>query len=350
MHGVNTNPAHTRDVIVIGGSAGGLEALLHLVAELPANLAAAVLVVLHIPSHTPSKLHTILARVAALPVAAAVDGEAVLPGRIYVASADRHLMIDQANIRLTRGPRECRVRPAIDVLFRSAAYHFGPRVIGVVLSGTLDDGTAGLWAIKDRGGLTLVQSPEDALYDSMPQSALDHVQVDAVLPAAEMPALLAQWTQEGVRAGEEAPRSVRMEIEQRIALEENALQQGVLKLGPFSPNTCPECHGAMVQIQEGPIVRYRCHTGHAYSMQSLLAEITESIDLQLWNSLRVIEERILVLRQMTQQATREVERAECLRQLQWAEVRMDALRRLAMSHHAPEYSPTDVNSNGGEDP
>lgn len=178
-------------IVVIGASAGGLAAIETIVAGLPAGFPAAVLVVLHIPPDAPSHLPAILERSSRLPVAAAQDGEIVRPGRVYVAPTDRHLLLQSDNrLRLTQGPREHWVRPSVDALFRSAAETCGRRVIGIVLSGSLDDGTAGLLAIKDSGGQTVVQAPTDAEHPSMPESAINHVLVDYVLPVADMPALL----------------------------------------------------------------------------------------------------------------------------------------------------------------
>lgn len=189
------------------------------------------------------------------------------------------------------------MRPAVDVLFRSAAATCGPRVIGVVLGGMLDDGTAGLWAVKDRGGLAIVQSPEDTFYPSMPLSALNHVTVDHVLPAAEIGPVLARLTSEPA-AKEAPPISKWIEIENRIAQEGDALKAGVMELGPVSSHTCPECHGVLVKIRGGPIPRYRCHTGHSFSLQTLLADVNEAIDRGFWNAIRAIEERILLLKEM----------------------------------------------------
>src|SRR5215212_7061388 len=207
------------DIVVVGASAGGVQALQTLIAGLPANFPAAVLVVLHIPAHTPSHLHTILARAATIPVTPAEDGEAIVPGHVYVAATDRHLLVEADRLRVTRGPKENRVRPAVDVLFRSAAYAFGPRVIGIVLSGMLDDGTAGSWAIKDRGGMVLVQSPQDAEHAAMPESTIQHVAVDHTLPVAEMPAFLAQLMREPISTGDAAAPNEALGIETRIALE-----------------------------------------------------------------------------------------------------------------------------------
>jgi two-component system chemotaxis response regulator CheB len=322
------------NTVVVGASAGGVEALRVLIAGLPATFPAAVLVVLHIPAHTPSQLHSILARAGSLPVTSAEDGEAIVAGHVYVAPADRHLLVEVGYLRLTRGPKENRVRPAIDVLFRSAAYSLGPRVIGIVLTGMLDDGTAGLWAIKDQGGITLVQSPEDALHPSMPESALQHVAIDYTLPVAAMPALLTKIIYDTAGAIPHAESAEAMRIETRIALEGNGLKEGIMQLGPISPNTCPECHGVLVRMQEGSIVRYRCHTGHAYSLQTLLADVNEKIDTTLWNALRVIEERILLLREMEQTARAmqdNVTAQQCAEQAHATEQQVQRVRELVLN-------------------
>jgi two-component system, chemotaxis family, protein-glutamate methylesterase/glutaminase len=287
-------PGH--DIIVVGTSAGGVDALIRLVSPLPPDLGAALFIVLHRPSDTPNLLGGILQSVSVLPVLDGVDGEAIMPGHIYVAAPDRHLLIEQGRVRLTRGPKENRFRPAIDPLFRSAAASYGPRVIGVVLTGTLDDGTAGLWAIKDRGGIAIVQDPQEAMYPSMPQSAMENVAVDYCLPIHEIAATLATLSTQPVTGG--AAVSEPLEIETRIALEDNALEAGVMKLGTPSPFTCPECHGTLLQIQDGQIIRFRCHTGHAYSLNSLLEDVTEAVEQNLWNTVRVMDEHLLLLQRI----------------------------------------------------
>lgn len=176
----------TPDMVVIGASAGGTQALGELVSQLPADFAAAIFVVSHIPSYSPSALPVILARSGNLPATFGVEGDPILPGQIYVAPPDHHMMVELDKIRVVRGPKENRFRPSIDPLFRSAAYAFGPRVIGVILTGMLDDGTAGLWLIKDRGGIAIVQEPEEALCPSMPRCALSQVRVDYRLPLSEI--------------------------------------------------------------------------------------------------------------------------------------------------------------------
>jgi two-component system chemotaxis response regulator CheB len=199
-----------RNVVVVGASAGGVEALQVLLSGLAPDFPGIMLIVLHLSPHSPSRLHEILARSTTLPVRAAKNGEVMASGHIYVATVDRHLVVDSdQRLRVTRGPRENRSRPAIDTLFRSASYFLGPRVIGIVLSGALDDGTAGLWAIKDRGGLAVVQSPEDAQYSSMPENALQHVRVDYTVSVADMPELISRLVREELE--QPAPPSAAVE-------------------------------------------------------------------------------------------------------------------------------------------
>jgi two-component system, chemotaxis family, protein-glutamate methylesterase/glutaminase len=290
------------DLIVIGGSAGGVEALRILVAGLPHDLPAAICVVLHLSPAEPSFLHAILTRAGSLPATQVVKAEPIAPGHIYVAPPDHHLLVEQGYVRVTRGPKENRFRPAVDVLFRSAAYAYGPQVIGVIITGALDDGTAGLWAVKDRGGLAVVQDPQDAFVASMPESALRHVRVDACLPLADIAPTLVTLAAEPVPAEGGYPVSKKLAIETRIAREENALRAGILDLGQLSCYTCPECHGVLVQLQDGSLTRFRCHTGHAYSLNNLLAEVTETLEQSLGNTLRLIDEKILLLRHLAQSA------------------------------------------------
>ncbi|HEV2149263.1 MAG TPA: chemotaxis protein CheB [Longimicrobiaceae bacterium] len=284
-----------RDIIVVGASAGGVAALRTLAAGLPAGLDASVFVVMHVAADGPGFLPQILQGDCALPVEHARDGEPIAPGRVYVAPADHHLVLERDRVRVTRGPRENMSRPAIDPLFRSAAYFFGPRVVGVILTGRLDDGTAGLWAVKRRGGAAVVQDPEEALYPSMPRSALRHVEVDGVARVSDLAPLLVRLTREPP-AEEEPAASEALEVETRIAVEDNALQAGVMKLGPLTPFTCPECHGVLVSVGEGGVPRFRCHTGHAYSMESLLTAVSDSMEDTLWSAIRSMEEGMLMLR------------------------------------------------------
>ncbi len=278
-----------RDIIVIGASAGGLTAFETLVSQLPSNIPAAIFIVWHISPDYPSILPEILARASLLPVAHAIEREPLKPGRIYVAPPDHHLLVEPGYVRLSRGPRENRFRPAIDVLFRSAARYYGSRVIGVVLSGSLDDGAAGLYAIKEQGGIAVVQDPSDALHSSMPRAAMKAVAVDHCVPIIEMGALLAHLVDKAIPVEEVNSVSDKMDIEVGVAREDKGLEMGIIKLGDFSPYTCPECHGVLMQLKEGNLIRFRCHTGHAYSLNTLLTEVTQSIEETLWDGIRTIE-------------------------------------------------------------
>ncbi len=325
-------PGHA--IIVIGASMGGLEALRSLVAGLPRDLPAALFVVWHIARESPAVLPDILDRGGPLPATHPRDGEEIQPGRIYVAPPDRHLVLEQGLVRLSRGPKENRFRPAIDPLFRSASRAYGPRVIGVVLSGALDDGTAGMETIKARGGIAIVQDPLEAVNPAMPRSVLAHVEVDHVVPAAAIGPLLAEIAPRTAETGGK-PVAEDTEIETRIALEDNALGVGVMKLGDLSPYTCPECHGALLQLATGGIVRFRCHTGHAYTASSLLAEVAGSIEETLWSAVRVIEERVMLLRHVADHVRTNggnAEADELLGQVREAEQQV-ALVRLAVLRH-----------------
>lgn len=286
-------PMH--DIIVVGGSAGSIETLGKIVGELPAGMSAAIFVVVHTHPTSPGYLPFILERFGVLPATYARNGDAIKFDHISVAPPDHHLLIEDGHVRLTKGPKENRSRPAIDPLFRSAAYFYGPRVIGVVLSGMLDDGTAGLWTIKDRGGLAVVQLPDDAQYPSMPENALRNVAVDHQAPAHELGPLIARLAREPAAEPYLPPVSGRLKAETRIAMEDSALEEGILDLGELSPFTCPECHGVMVQLHEGGLMRFRCHTGHAFTANSLLAELSESIEDSIWSTMRAMEERALLL-------------------------------------------------------
>jgi two-component system, chemotaxis family, protein-glutamate methylesterase/glutaminase len=284
-----------RGIVVVGGSAGGVTALKQLVSGFPEDLDAAVFVVIHFKADVPSHLAQILRRSTRLPVVDADDGAEFRAARVYVAQPGHHLILEQTHVRLTKGPRENRARPAIDTLFRSAAYIHAARAMGVVLSGMLDDGTAGLWAIKDRGGVAVVQHPDDAEFRSMPESALTHVPVDHVCPLAEMASLLTKLTRQPAPQ-KEGPVPKELEIEARVAAGQTAMDD-IIKLGPSTPLTCPECHGVLFAMPGGGIPRFRCHTGHAYSIETLVAELGESVEDALWQSLSRIEESMVLLRQ-----------------------------------------------------
>lgn len=329
----------TEQAICIGASAGGIEALRTLVAGLPADFSAAVIVVLHTSSESPGILGNILDRAGALPAANAVDGERIQPGRIYVAPTDYHMLVEPGLVRLTRGPKENRFRPAIDPLFRSAASVYGPLAVGVILTGNLDDGTAGLRAIKQLGGTTIVQDPEDALFPSMPRSALEHVPVDYCLPVAEIAGVLTRLARERVMDEEIREVPEEMDIENRIAGEDDAIEVGVKKLGDPSSYACPECHGVLLQLKDENPLRFRCHTGHAYSVQSLLAEVNDKMEESLWSAIRSFEEGAMLLRQMAghlHEGAKDDTSEELLRRAQDTKRRAELLKQAAMGNGKPD--------------
>ncbi|MCC2974029.1 chemotaxis protein CheB [Massilia sp. IC2-476] len=286
-----------RDIVVVGSSTGGIDALRRLFSRLPSDSGASFLVVQHLSAHSPSEFDRILQGSTRMRVAFASDRQQLLPNTVTIAAPDRHLMIEDGRIRVTRGPKECRARPSVDVLFRSAALAYGPRVIGVVLTGALDDGTAGLWQVKDRQGLAFVQDPDEAVCRSMPESVLEYVDVDGIGTIEALAARLCREIGSVVAWKGPAAPSARQQAEHQVGLEGNAMQAGVMELGKMSKYSCPECHGVLVQIEDGKLVRFRCHTGHAYSLKSLLADVDDAIDKGLWDAVRAIEERILILRQ-----------------------------------------------------
>ena len=331
----------TEQIICVGASSGGIEALRTLVAGLPADFGAPVIVVLHTAAESPGILGSILDRAGALEAANAVDGERLRPGRIYVAPPDYHILVEPGTIRLTRGPKENRFRPAIDPLFRTAASVYGPMAVGVILSGNLDDGTAGLRAVKQLGGVTIVQDPEDALFSSMPRSAMEHVRVDYCLPVTEIAGVLRRLA--GVRdvGAEVIEAPEEMEIENKIAGEDDAIEAGVKKLGDPSSYACPECHGVLLQLKDENPLRFRCHTGHAYSVHSLLAEVTEKMEESLWSAIRSFEEGAMLLRQMaghTHEGEKDNNPEELLRRAQDTKRRAELIKQATMGDGNPRES------------
>lgn len=283
-------------IVVVGSSAGGIESLIALVKSLPRELDASIFIVQHLSPNYRSTLPEILAVHAPFPVKHPGDGDAIEPRTIYVAPPDHHLLLDSGHVLVKRGPKENRFRPSIDALFRSAAYSYGPRVVGIVLSGALDDGTSGLWSVKRLGGITMVQLPTDAAFDSMPLSALSQVEVDHCLAVRDMGALLGSL-EAPTHAGtsEVVPVHERAGLETSIAGDGDAFRKGIMNAGKLTPFTCPECHGVLVQIDEGGLSRYRCHTGHGYTRAALLAEVVEKIEETYWISMRGLEEAAMLL-------------------------------------------------------
>ena len=262
-------------IIVIGASAGGFEALKKIVKELPADFNAPLFIVWHMSPDIRGILPQVLNRVNSIYAAHAYDREEIKSNRIYVAPPDYHLLLEEGTVRVTHGPKENRFRPAVDPLLRSAAYAYGSRVIGVILSGALDDGTAGLWTVKHYGGTAIVQDPMDAEVPSMPENAIREVNVDYCVGVSEIAKLLVRLTKQPVKK-EEVMKDEQTKKEIEIAAEENALEKGLMNLGELTPFSCPECQGVLSRLQNNNIIRYRCHTGHAYSVaDALMTSITD---------------------------------------------------------------------------
>ena len=285
---------------MIGASAGSISLLRRLFAELPADYPAAVFVVVHVAPESPPILDSLIGRVSNMPTVLARSGAPIRRGTITIAPPDLHLMLEPDGVVVARGPRENRYRPSIDVLLRSAAVAFGPRVTGVILSGMLDDGAAGLWAIKRRNGVAVVQDPNDAEFPDLPTNAIAATNVDHIVPVVVMPSLLMRLANETVR-GVDEPVPVQMAKEVRIASRGDASMEELDELGKRVPLTCPECGGVLWEMSEGG-PRYRCHTGHAYTLGSLTAEQANQVEAALWAGLRRLEESERLSRHMESSA------------------------------------------------
>src|SRR5436190_415746 len=277
-----------RDIVVMGASAGGVETLAELVSGLPEEFPAAIFVVLHLLPTAHSVLPEILDRSGTLPAAAAVDDEDIDRGRIYVAPPARPPLLGPGRVSLTRGPRENGHRPAVDPLFRSAARAYRQRVIAVVLSGALDDGTAGLRLVKRLGGTTVAQDPEDALYPSMPASAVANEAADHVVPVADMPALLCELVDTPIEIDEGTP----FEPDDADMVQADRSDPDLARDGDLTGLTCPECGGALWEhLSSDGYVRFKCHVGHAYSPESLETAQSDGLEMALWSALRTLQER-----------------------------------------------------------
>ncbi len=325
-----------RNIIVIGASAGGFEPIKKIISGLPQNFNASIFIVWHMSPDVRGILPDVLNRVGLLPAGHAIDMEPIRPGHIYVAPPDHHLLIEKDKVHTTRGPKENRFRPAIDPLFRSAAFVHGPHVIGVILSGALDDGTAGLWMVKHRGGLAVVQDTVEAEVPSMPKNAARAVKVDYETPVSEMPALLVRLCSEDIPdLDDQRGKDSRTEAEISYAMEEQPLNTNFFALGELTPYTCPECHGVLLSLKEGNRVRFRCHTGHAFSADSLLATVTEQIEESLWNAIRSLQESVILLNHMGDhfaEANQPKLAAMYFKKAKDAEMRANKVREAVMNH------------------
>jgi two-component system, chemotaxis family, protein-glutamate methylesterase/glutaminase len=312
-----------RDIVVIGGSAGAIESVSQIVRGLPADFPGAIFVVVHFPGSVTSALPRILARAGALPALHPENELPIQPGHIYVAPPDCHLFLEDGSIRLSRGPKENGHRPAIDPLFRSAAHHYGTRVIGVLLSGNLSDGTAGLVSIKQHGGSAIVQDPESALYSGMPRSAIQRVPVDHVVPVQAMAQLLEQLTAEPAPSKKDI--AMKSSGDEQDTLDEVAIEDRKTQAGIPSTMSCPECHGVLWEHRDHDVLAFRCRVGHAFTEEALLAIQAEQLEAALWTALRALEEHSALSRRL---AARAVHRGHSHAASTFTEHAMDA------EHHA----------------
>ena len=289
------------DAVVIGASAGGIEALSTIIRRLPADLCAAVLIVVHTRAEGRSCLDRVLARGSLLPLAFARDDVPVEPGRIYVAPPDLHLTVDNRVMQLVHGPKENGFRPAVDPLFRSAARAFGSHVMGIILSGALDDGTYGLKVIKNAGGIAVVQDPDEAPHPQMALSAMRFVSVDHVLRVTGIASLLVESCKSEHRA-KGVPVMARREPEPQNPSHETDIKEMEYDFGLPSGLTCPDCGGALWEVRNGELTRYRCHVGHQFTTESLDAQQADAVEGALWSAVRVLEEHADLRKRMAQRA------------------------------------------------
>jgi two-component system chemotaxis response regulator CheB len=305
------------DVVVIGGSAGGVEAVQHIVSAFPNDLRAAVFIVVHTAPGADSSLPDILSRKGPLKATHAIHGEPISEGRIYVAPPDNHMLVRPGYLAVQRGPKENGARPAVDPLFRSASIAYGPRVVAVVVSGYLDCGTAGLVSVKARGGVAVVQNPDEALVSDMPRSAATQVTVDHVLPLAEIGPMIVRLTREPAAAVLPRLSAALAEVEG----DEPGLRSDVV---------CPICQGALTEGQLEGVTTFRCHVGHAFSPSALLAEQAESLERALWAAVRALEESARMAKRMARSPSGIRGRLEEKYQSQMHQA--DLVRRMLLGH------------------
>lgn len=336
------SPAPGPDVVVVGGSAGGVAALRELVAALPADLAACVLIVLHLPRGGPASiLPEILDRAGPLPVRAAAHGDVLLPGRVLVAPTNHHLLVHDGRVALSTGPAENGQRPAVDVLFRSAARELGPRVLAVVLTGNLDDGAAGLEAVAGSGGLTLVQDPDEALFAGMPRAALEAVPSARRAGLAELPHLITALVSTPREQVQAQPDDADRDRELRLA---RGLPVGLAEAdhpGQPSAYACPDCHGVLFGVEEGASRRFRCRVGHAWSADGLAERQAQSVEAALWVALRALEERGALATEVAGSAARSgraLSEQHFRRRAEESARHADVLRRLLLEDPGPDRS------------
>ncbi|UJS17717.1 MAG: chemotaxis protein CheB [Candidatus Jettenia sp.] len=308
---------------------------------MPRTLPAAVLVVLHISPTAPSALPEILNHAGTIPVLNAVHNDVIRQGCVYVAPPNHHLLLMEEDvIFLSHGPKENRHRPAIDPLFRSAANTYGPRVIGTILTGTLDDGTVGALVIKSAGGVIVVQDPADALFPDMPRSVLENVEVDYCLPLSQIASLLVTLANRPVEKKALSSAPERVMIESNISHKARSTEEHMDKIGKPSTFTCPECQGTLWEIQDEKLVRFRCRVGHAYSPHSMLAAQSEKVETALWAALRSLEENANLYRRMSAREQKLKNNLLAVRfeeNLKDTEVHIETIRHILLKKEKPVF-------------
>jgi two-component system, chemotaxis family, protein-glutamate methylesterase/glutaminase len=284
-----------RDIVVLGASAGGVDVLAQVLAD-AADADAAFAVVVHMAANARTALPAILGRSTGLECRLAEDGDALTVGRVLIARPDRHLVVERDRVAVVNAPRENRARPAIDPLFRTASLAYGPRVIAVALSGVLDDGTAGAAAVRRRGGLVVVQHPEDALFADIPRNIIEHVGADYVIPSGEIGALVGRLSTEEVE--DEMP--IGEDEDPAVAGQEELLRKAMG--GAITHFTCPECSGTLWEVDEDGVLRYRCRVGHVYSLEALREAQGEGVESALWIAMRALEEQAGLIRRAAERS------------------------------------------------
>jgi two-component system chemotaxis response regulator CheB len=339
----------THDIVVIGASMGGVEALSELVAQLPKDLPAAVCIVLHVAAEHRSYLPQILSRVGPLPAQHPLDHAPLKKGHIYVAPNDHHLLVDEGKLRVVKGPLENGHRPAVDPLFRSAARVYGPRVVGVVLTGARDCGTAGLLAVKSQGGIAVVQDPDDAACADMPRSALQYVNVDHCVRLSHLGPLLSQLVRTPVKAVRKntVPKSLAQEVDVLIGRPEATNRPP--EVGVPSHFSCPDCGGVLFELNDKGLLRYRCRVGHGYTGEALNDGQVLHVDSALWAAVRALEENASLARRLAQRARQQSQHLSARRyeeRARAAESQAQAVRHLAT--HGRKHG-SDIGLSGEED-
>lgn len=335
-----------RNIVCIGGSFGALDAIQRVVRKLPADLPAAVFIVRHAALESAGLLAPILQPTSALPVGEALDGAPIQSGRIYIGPPGRHLLLERDKIKLAIGPKENWARPAIDPLFRTAAQFHGPRTIGIILSGKLDDGVAGLWALKRRGGFVVVQSPHDAIAREMPEHALAAVEVDAIANADEIGTSLLEWCQRPSGHSSARLLETSLEAENSYFSPETSRAAGrtaVEEIGIPSGLVCPDCGGQLWRAKEGPL-RYRCHVGHAQSAHAFLAQQNQVIEEAEWTFIRALEDQCELCHQILQEKLSPAVRETVLARLAHDRRKLEQLWPLVFATSLKTSPATETNS------